>query len=209
MLGGKMKKISNNKKGFTLVELLAVIVILALIMSIAVISMGGVMQSAREGTFKNMALSIIDGVKKQLTVNGQLAFNVELGKTTKTTYFFFEERMLEKGGDTSPLGGKITYAVINSAGTKACKVYAENFESCASTDQVTITKIGSMGLYKSATKPSCSATSSSYVVVKYYATLKKYTYGICLAAGSDNPYIAAYESDILNTKDNTEVIKGI
>ena len=34
-----------NKKGFTLVELLAVIVILALIMSIAIVSIGGILKS--------------------------------------------------------------------------------------------------------------------------------------------------------------------
>ena len=62
----------KNKKGFTLVELLAVIVILALIMSIAIVSIGGVLKSSRESTFKETALSIINGVKMQLTVANQL-----------------------------------------------------------------------------------------------------------------------------------------
>ena len=57
-----------NKKGFTLVELLAVIVILALIMAIAVYSISGILQSSREGVFKDTAISVIRGVKNQLRV---------------------------------------------------------------------------------------------------------------------------------------------
>ena len=46
-----MKKIFKNKKGFTLVELLAVIVILAIIMVIATQQIGKVIQGARADSF--------------------------------------------------------------------------------------------------------------------------------------------------------------
>ena len=44
-----MKKI--NKKGFTLVELLAVIVVLAIVMGLAVVAISGVLDNARKATF--------------------------------------------------------------------------------------------------------------------------------------------------------------
>ena len=53
-----MKSIRNKAKGFTLVELLAVIVILALIMGIAVFSIGNVINSSKTNT-KNSSISAI------------------------------------------------------------------------------------------------------------------------------------------------------
>ena len=107
----------KNKKGFTLVELLAVIVILALIMSIAIVSIGGVLQSTRQSTIKETAASIIDGVQKQLLINNRL----EAG------YFTFGEALLEKGGKDSPLGGTIVYNTTGS-GTRIgnSSVYKES-----------------------------------------------------------------------------------
>lgn len=90
----------KNKKGFTLVELLAVIVILALIMSIAVISIGGVLQSTRQSTFKETAASIIDGVQKHLLVTNEL----------QAGYYTFTDSIVEKGGKESPLGGEIIFS---------------------------------------------------------------------------------------------------
>ena len=78
----------KNKKGFTLVELLAVIVILALIMGIAVVSIGGVLNNARQSTFKETALSIINGVRQQATIANEL----------DPGYYYFTVNLLEKGG---------------------------------------------------------------------------------------------------------------
>ena len=110
----------KNRKGFTLVELLAVIVILALIMSIAVISIGGVLQSTRQSTFKETAASIIDGVQKQLLIANEL----------KDGYYHFTKNIIDKGGDESPLGGSIIYSndgtqigtspVYRASGTLTC-----------------------------------------------------------------------------------------
>ena len=88
----------KNKKGFTLVELLAVIVILALIMSIAIVSIGGVLKSSRENTFKETALSIISGVKMQLTVANEL----------KAGTYYFTTNLLDNDNEL-PFGGKIKY----------------------------------------------------------------------------------------------------
>ena len=94
----------KNKKGFTLVELLAVIVILALIMGIAVVSIGGVLKSSRENTFKETALSVINGVKMQLTVANEL----------KAGTYYFTNQLLENDNEL-PFGGKINYTTPTGA----------------------------------------------------------------------------------------------
>jgi prepilin-type N-terminal cleavage/methylation domain-containing protein len=54
-----------KKKGFTLVELLAVIVILAIILAIAVPEISGIISSATKGAFQNDAKLIIDAIEYQ------------------------------------------------------------------------------------------------------------------------------------------------
>jgi type IV pilus assembly protein PilA len=55
----------NNKKGFTLVELLAVIVILAIILAIAVPSISGMINSAKRSSFEDDAKMILTGLEYQ------------------------------------------------------------------------------------------------------------------------------------------------
>ena len=112
-----------NKKGFTLVELLAVIVILALIMGIAVVSIGGVLDSAKKNTFKETAASIIDGVKKELLVKNKL----EAGT------YVFTKGILDKGGSESPMGGTLTIGTTCSGtaiGSNICKVADMTADDC-------------------------------------------------------------------------------
>ena len=56
----------NNKKGFTLVELLAVIVILAVIALIATPQVLGMIESARKGAAESSTLSYVDSVEKAI-----------------------------------------------------------------------------------------------------------------------------------------------
>lgn len=51
-----------NKKGFTLVELLAVIVILAIILAIAVPSITGLLEKQRENSFESNVKMLIRGI---------------------------------------------------------------------------------------------------------------------------------------------------
>ena len=89
----------KNRKGFTLVELLAVIVILALIMGIAVVAMSGVIDSSEKNSARRTAANVIDGVRTRLMLEGEL----------KTGIYFFSNAILEKGGVTSPFGGNYKY----------------------------------------------------------------------------------------------------
>ena len=94
----------KNKKGFTLVELLAVIVILALIMGIAVVSIGGVLSSSREKTFRETGASLISGVRQQLYVANQV----------NAGYYSFTSAILESGGLKSPYGGDFNYGTTGT-----------------------------------------------------------------------------------------------
>ena len=59
-----MKKLLKNKKGFTLVELLAVIVVLAIIMVIATQQINKTIQKSRADSFVSSYKMVLDAVKK-------------------------------------------------------------------------------------------------------------------------------------------------
>ena len=133
----------KNEKGFTLVELLAVIVILALIMSIAVISITGVLDDAKTKTFKETGASIIDGVKKQLLIANEL----EPGD------YYFTKALLTKGGGESPFGGNLTIpdSLVTTTGgncaggkmigTVVCRTPATPTHDCSATTAISYVRI--------------------------------------------------------------------
>ena len=174
----------KNSKGFTLIELLAVIVILALIMSIAVFSMSGVLDSAKNNTAKRTASSYIDAARKQLLTTNKL----EEGT------FFIQNALMESGGVTSPLGGNYLFAT--PSGTPLV-VGSANVTLVAP------------GIYKvtSGTLPTCSATAYSFITItkNVYTGGYNYAYSICLAAGTGNKYISGTEAQLLDDS-NTSVI---
>lgn len=63
------KKTRLNKKGFTLVELLAVIVVLAIIMVIAIPSVMDSMQNARQGAFKIQAEKVLNKAQEKYSTD--------------------------------------------------------------------------------------------------------------------------------------------
>lgn len=81
----------KNKKGFTLVELLAVIVILALIMGIAIVSIGNVVQDSRQNVMFENAQGVLDAIKTTFAIkfedpSGSYGFNSTIlgGRSTKS-----------------------------------------------------------------------------------------------------------------------------
>ena len=114
----------KNKNGFTLVELLAVIVILGLITSIAVFAVTKILDNSKKAAFKNTATSIINGVRQKLFSNNR----VEEGD------YEFTDKLFEKGGVESPFGGNILYRTdlsgcSNQIGDSICRV---NYKTCSS-----------------------------------------------------------------------------
>ena len=64
----KMKKI--NSKGFTLVELLAVIVIMGILMMVAIPSVTRTIENSRKDTFVDIAKSYANAARTQWTADG-------------------------------------------------------------------------------------------------------------------------------------------
>ncbi|WP_336881767.1 type II secretion system protein [Priestia koreensis] len=64
------KKVLKNQKGLTLIELLAVVVILGIIAAIAIPSIGNIIQKSREDGVKADAMQIINAAKTYVSANG-------------------------------------------------------------------------------------------------------------------------------------------
>ncbi len=62
------------RKGFTLVELLAVIVILAIILAIAIPSISNIISNSEEQAYESQKKFIIDAAKKYVMLNGNLTY---------------------------------------------------------------------------------------------------------------------------------------
>ncbi len=181
-----------NKKGFTLVELLAVIVILALIMAIAIYSISGILQNSREGVFKDTALSIIHGVKNQL-----LAINQQADGT-----YYFDSKLLENDNDL-PFGGKIKYGITSSTSGGVTTYKAGD---------VTVTPVGSSGgntpLYKgSKVQLNTACTKSAKAsFINVDETDGKYSYSICLIPTATNEnarFIKGTEAQLMGSTEQT------
>ncbi|WP_239421757.1 prepilin-type N-terminal cleavage/methylation domain-containing protein [Bacillus sp. CGMCC 1.16541] len=63
------KKMLKNEKGLTLIELLAVIVILGIIAAIAIPSIGGIIQKSREDAVKADAVQVLNAAKIYMSSN--------------------------------------------------------------------------------------------------------------------------------------------
>ena len=94
----KLKKIWNKEDGFTLVELLGVIVILGIILAIAIPGIGTIVDNARTKTAEQQELLVIDAAKlyfvekdvEEVTVEdlisaGFLEKNDDFNKNAKVT----------------------------------------------------------------------------------------------------------------------------
>ena len=181
-----MKKM--NRKGFTLVELLAVIVILAILMAIAATNIGPVIDNSRRSSMRTTAQNIIEAVRLQLTSNYELF----PGK------YAFNNGILDSGGISAPFGGEYSYYSGN-----AKKIGSGVFSIDTSTPDV---------------KAACSSATYSYVVVKRVddsyewsiCLTTKPANGESGTTGGANPpggYLAATRQE-LDNKDNTSIFHG-
>ena len=112
-----MKKLEN--KGFTLVELLAVIVVLAIVMGLAVVGITSVLENTRKSAFSSDAKSFLQGAHNLVSSDQA---NALMGETTayapacgSSTYLPLELIPIEQGG-------KSPYGQLYSKGTATTKV---------------------------------------------------------------------------------------
>jgi type IV pilus assembly protein PilA len=103
-----MKKLFKKQDGFTLVELLAVIVILAVIAAIAIPAVGHIINSSRQKAEANDALQIIDAAKLYMadgnvdTTSGTVKISpTDLSSYLNGTHSAFSEIVVTIGSSSS------------------------------------------------------------------------------------------------------------
>ncbi len=176
-----MKKM--NRKGFTLVELLAVIVILAILMAIAATNIGPVIDNSRRSSMRTTAQMLIEGVQTQL----QTSYELYPGT------YVWNKSIVDRGGIDAPFGGKYVY--YDSDGTGVTKPTVGN-------------KIGS-GVYRvtptSGTDPvdlECGANKVSWVKVTRGSD-GNYSYEICLSTDYADTYLQGSREKVDDSKETS------
>ena len=118
-----MKKL--NKKGFTLVELLAVITIMGIIMSVAVGAVFIHLQNSREQAMETIASSSYDGAVMYMMDNNMMLNKGE--KTTVTITELYESGRIERPGDPYNTKTECTGNVVVENKTTASTTGLEDY----------------------------------------------------------------------------------
>ncbi len=171
-----MKKM--NKKGFTLVELLAVIVILAILMAIAATNIGPVIDNSRRSSMRTTAQQLIDAVRLQLTSNYELF----------PGQYCFSEAILDSGGKSAPFGGEYAYCSCTAENNKIGSGVCPDGANAASTE--------------TSSAGACAASEHSYVVVG--RDEDTYSWSICLTTTNHAGGYLYATRDQLDRKDLEE-----
>lgn len=119
-----MKKMLKNKKGLTLVELLAVIVVLGIVAAIAVPAIGGVIEKSR----KNADLASLDLIKDaaiRYAMTESPGSNVSVTNVSELTnkgYLVLSDTALQSKSGVSFTSFSVTY---NASGGYTVKVFSD------------------------------------------------------------------------------------
>lgn len=122
----RFKKVLKNQKGLTLIELLAVVVILGIISAIAVPSIGGLIDNTRKDAHVANAQQMISSAK--LAVTG----NTDLRPTSTTDVFIPLKYLIDEGyidDMEDPDGGTYNVGKINDSDSGSYVLVSQNSAS--------------------------------------------------------------------------------
>lgn len=127
-----MNSMNTNEKGYTLIELLAVVVILGIISAIAVVGIGQLINQSRERAFVSQALHLKEAAN--LFITSERVKNPDSLPTFVTYEKLHEEGFIEKIED--PFTGSLiepnsetTISAQNGRITKVC-LHGEKYLLC-------------------------------------------------------------------------------
>lgn len=121
----KMAQKLKNEKGLTLIELLAVIVILGIIAAIAVPSIGSIIQKSKEDAVKGDAITVLNAAKVYVAANPQTFDSNGNASITSTALAPYVENVnlttysVNYDGTTYTITGTATAGKINITFTNA------------------------------------------------------------------------------------------
>ena len=128
----------NNKKGFTLVELLAVIVILGVLLLIAVPAVNNIINTSKRNAFEKQAMLALENVETMISVNSD--------KITSACVIKLSDISLERGTWTG-YNGKVN---VSASGDATITISNDKFSI---TDKALTAINGVDGTYAAATTP--------------------------------------------------------
>ncbi len=117
-----------NKKAFTLIELLAVIVILGVLLAIAIPAVSKYINTAKKSTYIINVKEYVDAAKKELhLIDSEYQFPVSYGEATIISFKELESA-LDNGGKKSSYGAEFvpdcSYVMVVNDGTAEKPQYA-------------------------------------------------------------------------------------
>ena len=197
-----------NKKGFTLIELIAVVIILGLIMIIAIPNVTKTVENSRKNAYVDIANSYVNDIRTKISSN-----MLKLKKDGTVYYIPIDVIKIDGGSDESPYGA---WAKVNQ-NIRYLAFDDDEVQKCSGVTATTVTASGTAtysiynnktGTYESQGKikkvtQGCipqGTISEAFVVVRYDRAKEKFIY-LWTSRDVTGHTIALKNIDKLSTKD--------
>lgn len=125
-----LKKRIKNEKGLSLVELLAVIVILGIVAAIAVPAIGNIIENSRYNAAKSDAINVLNAANLYFTdINASNGAKVAVSKLKSDGYLESEGTIPTATEVTKAAGGSAITATVKFSGDKSVTLTAATITS--------------------------------------------------------------------------------